>query len=509
MKLATALASFAVGKALTEAQVKNDCYDYWKEIEESGVTQFDELVVAVGSNMNGGTLTAVGTGGGLNFGRLHLTHVATDGDFTVETPMGTEGLRGMTAGVGANVGLSGSTATAVDTGVGLTNTGAVTNIDLYKGNVNNLHVPGFNHMNGGLGNENIGLGGNIHRQGTGYTVGHAMPQPMAINNGGLRRRLQKNECAPPQPSGGKPVTCASTGDPHIVDFHGNKFDHMAFGEFRFYNSWVPYEGFSKANLMIQVRNGPFQGRSPTISSNQGVAIGGNLACGNKIEIHKANSANISKLKITRRNGQVVQVDGRDQIYAALSQESCPKVQIENNVAHFVFEEDQSGDRTTLRVQIVSYGLNLGLDVIGGTNRRDTDRGICTKNAGWDQQVDCMHSLFTMYPAGGCQGLQRGGHRGGPAVECPTSLFQQAERVCGKCPETVNPEGCVYDICALGGIEFADEVLSACQVGVRLPARLTVNTGVNYNMEGATAIAVGRGTGINYGVANVRVHDMNG
>lgn len=511
LKLTSVVASLGVAKALTQAQIDNECYDFWNRLEESGVGEFDELNVGVGANINAGALTSVGTGAGINGGRLHIAHVAGNNDPTIPIPVGGQGgARSLNTGVGANVGLGG-TSTAVDLGVGFTDVNGLSNIDLYRGNLNNIHTPGFQHMNNGIGNEQMGLGGMIHRQGTGYTVGNVGFQSQNYNNVGqvgrrLRRRLLRDQCAPPPATGGKPVTCASTGDPHIVDFKGEKFDHMAFGEFIFYNAWEPFSHHPQTSLKIQVRNGPFQGRNPQVSSNQGVAIGGALACGNKYEIHKANANEVSRMKIRRRNGQEINVTGRDKIYSALSQETCPMVKIQDNVAHFVFQEDDSGDRTTLRVQIVSYGLNLGLDVLGSLVRTDTDRGICTKNAGWDMQLECSHSMFTIYPGGSCNNLKRGGHRGGPAVECPLRLKQQADGICGRCPETVNPMGCVYDICALGDISYADEVLSACRVGVRLPARMTAQTGVNINMEGATAINVGRGSGINYGVANVRIHD---
>lgn len=517
LKFSAALAALAVANGMTESQINNMCYDFWNKLEESGVTMFDELNVQVGANINAGSLTSVGTGGGINNGRFHMTMGTTNEDgFTVPAGQGTEGVRSMNAGVGANVNLGGGTSIATDTGLANNQQGAVANIDLFRGDsLANMHIPGFQHMNNGIGNDNSGLGGVIHEKGHAYSVGNTY-----VNDGGFRRRLQdrlvKEYCAPPKTTnadrgvGGAPVTCASTGDPHIRSMKNEKFDHMAFGEFRFYSSWAPVDLHPVGLLRIDVRTGPYNG-SPVVAVNSGVAISGALACGNIYEILKEGTGSTPRLKITRsakNGGKVIRVDGQQNIWNALKNESCPKVTIQNGVMHFVFREE-GDDRTTLRVQIVSYGLNLGLDVLGSMYRPDTDKGICTKNALWDMQLECDISLFSMYPNDDCNQLRRGGQRGGPEVACPDSLYRQAKNVCYKCPETVDPEGCIYDVCAMNDISAADDLLMACRVGVRLPVRMTVQTGVNVNMEGATAINVGTGNAVNYGVTNLRYVDTTG
>lgn len=519
LKLSAALAAFAVANgAMTESQINNMCYDFWNKLEESGVTMFDELNVVVGANINSGSTTNVGTGGGVNNGRFSMTFATTDENgFTVPVAQGTEGVRAMNAGVGANVNLEGGTSLSTDTGVANNQQGAVANIDLFRGDsLANMHIPGFQHMNNGIGNENMGLGGIIHEKGHAYGVsGNTY-----VNNGGFRRRLQdrllKEHCGPPKTTnvdrgvGGAPVTCASTGDPHIRSLKGEKFDDMAFGEFRFYSSWEPFDHHPVGLLRIDVRTGPYNG-SPVVAVNSGIAISGALACGDTFEILKEGTGSTPRLKITRsakNGGRVIRVNGQQNIHNALSAESCPRVEIQNGVMHFVFREE-GDDKTTLRVQIVSYGLNLGLDVLGSMYRPDTDKGVCTKNAGWDMQLHCDDSLFSMYPNDDCNQLRRGGQRGGPEVACPDALYQQAKNVCHACPNTVDPAGCIYDVCAMNDIRAADDLIKACQVGIRLPATMSVQTGVNVNMEGATAINVQTGNAVNYGVTNLRVTDTRG
>jgi len=69
----------------------------------------------------------------------------------------------------------------------------------------------------------------------------------------------------------------------------------------------------------------------------------------------------------------------------------------------------------------------------------------------------------MYPNDDCPSLPRPVNPSIDVDTCDPALRLEAERRCGACPETVLPDECVLEVCAVGDIRAAADLLELCSI----------------------------------------------
>lgn len=250
----------------------------------------------------------------------------------------------------------------------------------------------------------------------------------------------------------KDVHCSSVGDPHFMYFDGSRRDFQSRGEYILYKT-------SKATVMVRHGFRPDIPNVATISTNWGVAIAGEWTCGATYELFRGD-ANTQSMTVTPQGGQGTTTKGSVAILAALRAAKCPKIAIAGNVVEFAL-----GGVIRVRTQIHSWGINVWIDVKGSAYLA-SDSGICTKREGGFKPVPCKDSIFTQYPntEGGCPNM--------PVIDipnkphpCSKELEAAAKKVCSRCPKAVDPTDCVTEVCAVGKIEAAEQLLEACKLVV--------------------------------------------
>merc|ERR1719499_2311881 len=120
----------------------------------------------------------------------------------------------------------------------------------------------------------------------------------------------------------------------------------------------------------------------------------------------------------------------------------------------------------MNVHWAAYGLNICLHV-EGVAYLDSDTGICTQRTGWEEELNCVGTLFTHYKEGECSLLPRPEIIPFAIEDCDPTLKAEAEKVCNQCPDTITPTDCVYEVCALGSIDAAADLLQACDITVQV------------------------------------------